>query len=151
MPEIHAATNLADRGVSFINLKQHSQWKLDAVVEGYIANSKPIRREREMCLLPASLVVTDPSPPPEPNDIPTFTNLQGFLQLEVYYEIDPDLPLSHAEAEQHHIDASMKVAEIGGMTTIDVNRPSKKEGKLAMKEVLVKRATFQNCSFVFHM
>ena len=33
------ATNLADKGVSFINLKQHSRWKLDAVVEGYIANS----------------------------------------------------------------------------------------------------------------
>ena len=88
-------TNLADRSVSFINLKKHGQWKLDAVVEGYIANSKPMRRERETCQLPASLVVPDPSPPPEPNDIPTFTDLKGFSQLyddkqEVDNEIDPD-------------------------------------------------------------
>ena len=38
-----AATNLADAGVSFINLKRHGQWASDAVVEGYIANSRPIR------------------------------------------------------------------------------------------------------------
>ena len=46
-----AATNLADIGVSFINLKCHGQWKSDAMVEGYITNSEPIRRERETCLL----------------------------------------------------------------------------------------------------
>ena len=28
-----AATNLADRGISFINLKRHSQWKSDSVVD----------------------------------------------------------------------------------------------------------------------
>ena len=50
-----AATNLADSGVSFINLKRHGQWASDAVVEGYIANSKPIREEREQCLLPARM------------------------------------------------------------------------------------------------
>ena len=50
-----AATNLADAGVSFINLKRHGQWQCDAVVEGYIANSKPMRVEREQNLLPESL------------------------------------------------------------------------------------------------
>ena len=41
-----AATNMADRGASFVNLKRHGQWKWDTVVEGYIANSEPIRLER---------------------------------------------------------------------------------------------------------
>ena len=47
-----AATNLADAGVSFINLKRHGQWISDSVVEGYIANSKPLRDERLHCLMP---------------------------------------------------------------------------------------------------
>jgi len=37
-----AATNLADAGVSFVNLKRHGQWKSDSVIEGYIANSKAL-------------------------------------------------------------------------------------------------------------
>ena len=47
-----AATNLADSGVSFINLKRHGQWTSDSVVEGYIANSLPLRLEKERNLLP---------------------------------------------------------------------------------------------------
>ena len=47
-----AATNLADSGVSFVNLKRHGQWKSDTVVEGYIANSEPVRMERLIGLLP---------------------------------------------------------------------------------------------------
>jgi len=47
-----AATNLADRGVSFVNLKRHGQWKSDSVVEGYIANSEPLRMERLHGLMP---------------------------------------------------------------------------------------------------
>jgi len=47
-----AATNLADEGVSFVNLKRHGQWASDSVVEGYIANSKILRTEREQKLLP---------------------------------------------------------------------------------------------------
>ena len=50
-----AATNLADAGVSFINLKRHGQWLSDTVVEGYIANSVPIRKEREEFLLPEEM------------------------------------------------------------------------------------------------
>ena len=50
-----AATNLADAGVSFINLKRHGQWISDSVVEGYIANSKPLRDERLHCLMPRDM------------------------------------------------------------------------------------------------
>ena len=101
-----------------------------------------------------TLVLPDPSPPPELNDIPTFTNLQGFLQLyndklEVDNEIDPDLPLPQPDAEQHHIDASTKVSKNKGMTTMDVGRPSGKEGKMATIEMFCKGATFPNCLFVF--
>ena len=50
-----AATNLADAGVSFVNLKRHGQWLSDSVVEGYIANSVPLRKEREEYLLPENM------------------------------------------------------------------------------------------------
>ena len=50
-----AATNLADAGVSFVNLKRHGQWKSDSVAESYIANSQVLRDERELCLLPENL------------------------------------------------------------------------------------------------
>jgi len=49
------ATNLADAEVSFINLKRHGQWKSDSVAEDYIANSKVLRDEREVCLLPENM------------------------------------------------------------------------------------------------
>ena len=82
-----ATTNLADRRVSFFNLKRHGQWKSNSVVEGSITNSELIRKERETCLLPASLAQQQP---PIPTDLETFTNLNGFLQiykadLEVHY------------------------------------------------------------------
>ena len=48
-----AATNLANAGVSLINLKRHRQWVSNRVVEGYIANSLPIRKERPNYLLAA--------------------------------------------------------------------------------------------------
>ena len=50
-----AATNLADAGVSLVNLKRHGQWKSDSVAERYIANSVPIRQERVQNLLPNHL------------------------------------------------------------------------------------------------
>ena len=49
-----AATVLADAGVSKTNLKRIGQWKSDTVVEGYIANSVPLRQERLNGLLPPS-------------------------------------------------------------------------------------------------
>ena len=48
------ATVLADAGASKVNLKRHGQWTSDAVVKGYIANSKALRIERLNCLLPES-------------------------------------------------------------------------------------------------
>jgi len=47
-----AATNLADAGMSLVNLKRHGQWKSDASAERYIANSILIREEREKLLVP---------------------------------------------------------------------------------------------------
>jgi len=44
-----------DAGVSFINLKRHGQWKSDSVAEQYIANSKVLRDERKVCLLPKNM------------------------------------------------------------------------------------------------
>ena len=40
-----AATNLADAGVTLVNLKQHGQWSAESSAEPYIENSKPIREE----------------------------------------------------------------------------------------------------------
>ena len=45
--------NLADAGVSPINLKRHGQWVSNRVVEGYLANSLPLYQERLNYLLPA--------------------------------------------------------------------------------------------------
>ena len=47
------ATNIADAGINFINLKRHRQWVSNAVVEGYIVNSTPLREERLTSLMPA--------------------------------------------------------------------------------------------------
>jgi len=57
-----AATNLADCGVSFVNLKRHGQWKSESVVECYIANSEPLRMERLHGLMPP---LKDVTPVPE--------------------------------------------------------------------------------------
>jgi len=47
-----AATNLADTGVTLVNLKRHGQWSADSSAERYLENSKPIREERECLLMP---------------------------------------------------------------------------------------------------
>ena len=44
-----AATNLADAGVSLINLKLHGQWVSSRVVKDYIANSLPLSKEYLNC------------------------------------------------------------------------------------------------------
>ena len=46
-----AATNLADARVNFIFHNRHGQWISYSVMEGYIANSKPLRDERLHCLM----------------------------------------------------------------------------------------------------
>ena len=48
-----AATNLADAGLSMIDLKRAGQWKSDSVVEGYISNSRPLRMQKMNLLLPS--------------------------------------------------------------------------------------------------
>jgi len=47
-----AATNLADAGVSLVNLKRMGQWKADSSAERYLENSKPIKEQREKLLMP---------------------------------------------------------------------------------------------------
>ena len=47
-----AATNLADAGVSFINLKRHGQCISDSVVEYYIVNTRPLRNKHLHCNMP---------------------------------------------------------------------------------------------------
>ena len=81
-----AATNLTDRGVSFIYLKRHGQWKSNSVVKGCIANSESIRKERKTCLLQASLAQQQPT---IPTDLEIFINLNGFSQI---YEEDLEIP-----------------------------------------------------------
>ena len=46
------ATNLANAGVSLLHLKRHGQWDSGRKVEGYMANSLPLRQELLNCLLP---------------------------------------------------------------------------------------------------
>ena len=78
-----AATNLADSGVSIFNLKRHGQWKSDYAVVGYIANSKPLRIEREQNLLPPSLRDTTENnmskaaPDQPPSDEETYVDLES--------------------------------------------------------------------------
>ena len=143
-----AATNLADRGVSFINLKRHGQWKSDSVVEGYIANSEPIRREHETCLLPANLAPTNMSPKEDtpPTDLETFVDLNGFSQI---YDEDLDTneiqqPLMVLSQENNdvHVPQVDKVSDV---------RTKEKDGKIKPSDVFGKGNLFQNCSFVFHM
>ena len=76
-----AATNLADAGVSFVNLKRHGQWKSDSVCEGYIANSKALQNERLVMLLPEHRRITMEEATP-----PTFKDpiLQDLHQKEEF-------------------------------------------------------------------
>ena len=93
-----AATNLADSGVSFVNLKRHGQWKSDAVVEGYIANSKPLRLEREEGLLPthAKKQRKQATAPPldPPNTTDTLEEDDYLVDLAETVEDPGPLPLS---------------------------------------------------------
>ena len=141
-----AATNLADRGVSFINLKRHGQWKSDSVVEGYIANSEPIRRERETCLLPANLEPTNMFVTETPNDLETFVDLNGFSQI---YDEDLDTNNIHQpivvfsqENNEVQVPQTDKVSDVG---------TKEKDGKMKPSDVFGNGNSFQNCSFVFHM
>ena len=75
-----------------------------------------------------------------PNVLRTFSDLQGFLQLyneelEIDHKTNPDLPLSQPKAKQNDTLAKKKVAKSREMTTLNVGRPTGKEGKMATKEV----------------
>ena len=92
-----AATNLADNGVSFVNLKRHGQWKSDAVVKGYIANSKPLRLEREEGLLPTHAKKQRKqatAPPLYPPDTDLELEEDNFVDLAETVEDPGPLPLN---------------------------------------------------------
>ena len=123
-------------------MKRHGQSKSDSVVKGYIANSEPIRRERETCLLPANLAPTNTSP----TDLETFVDLNGFSQI---YDEDLDTneiqqPLMVLSQENNdvHVPQVDKVSDVG---------TKEKDGKMKPSEVFGNGNSFQNCSFVFHM
>ena len=84
-----AATNLADAGVSLINLKRHGQWVSDRVVEGYIANSLPLRKERLNCLLPAE-------EKEEVGQVNSKNNNQAIKRFDLYVDLsnDSNLPVA---------------------------------------------------------
>ena len=85
-----AATNLADSGVSFVNLKRHGQWASDSVVEGYIANSLPLRLEREKNLLPEDVYEKDSAA--RKQDLPRLQMKHPALTEEEKQEIMQDIP-----------------------------------------------------------
>ena len=163
-----AATNLADAGVSLINLKRHRQWQSNRVVEGYIANSLPLRQERLNCLLPAeeteevgqiicanneNMMTTNESynnlsnnnlPIAEPgNDL----TLYGFSQFNVpemrveeqVQVLQPTLANGTNETIQPSITlATYKQREVV-LTKVQ-----------AIKAVMKQGSTFNNCTFIIN-
>ena len=71
-----AATNLADAGVSFVNLKRHGQWQSDSVCEGYIANSKALQTERVQYLLPEKRRIATTSNQQQQESVPILSKEQ---------------------------------------------------------------------------
>lgn len=128
-----AATNLADAGVSFINLKRHGQWKSDAVVEGYIANSLPMRKEREQCLLPANLRSNGSNEANDPNY--SNTKVTSVLQKNERKSITPPSKLSNnklAKVGKAPIDQVINLKGLGIWKYSRVEKcyvPLKKDGK----------------------
>ena len=84
-----ATTNLTDAGVSLINLKRHRQWVSNKVVEGYIANSLPLREERLNCLLPAE-------EKEEVGQVNSAKNNQAIERFDSYVDLsnDSNLPVA---------------------------------------------------------
>ena len=56
---LSGATNLVDSGCTITNLKRHGQWTSDAVAEGYIANSRPLRPKKMNMFKPERLKQED--------------------------------------------------------------------------------------------
>ena len=163
-----AATNLADANVSLINLKRHGQWVSDSVVEGYIANSRPLREERLRCLLPEvereklkqekevgqqlidvmekkSFVenneasMVELSNLPEKNGTQTDLTLYGFSQ---FYEPASDFDIQPKKQK--------KDADVTEITPAKEEAPSNSETS-PLEKFFSTSSTFNNCTFVFNM
>lgn len=141
-----AATVLADAGVSKTNLKRIGQWKSDAVVEGYIANSVPLRRERVNGLLP-----------PVKESKSTDMTLYGFSQFD-----DPDYAIEYLDSTANGLpimsltapketELADKVPTPSALTVNPIGYETKKSSSTdisdTMKHLIAKSgATFNNCT-----
>ena len=172
-----AATNLADAGVSFINLKRHGQWLSDAVVEGYIANSKPLRDERLHCLMPApekkkekvvkekenkiddNQIVEIDEEGKVSNDSPKIESTDlTLIGLSQYYDPDFDLnqvdspgdgvPVLSIQPEPNRAAAASMDEATGLYTASLVPKPSNNVAFI-MDALTKTPATFMNCTFNF--
>ena len=169
-----AATNLADAGVSFINLKRHGQWVSDSVVEGYIANSKPLREERLHCLLPAEIAEEEKSKKEvgqltikngknnmienydsfvNLSNLPLDSNVnqEGSLTLYGFSQFDdPNLRIEYQDSTEDGIPlmkaslCNMEPAPVQKMGSESTNAKSE------IAQLLQSNATFTNCTFVFN-
>ena len=120
-----AATNLADAGVSFLNLKRHGQWISDSVVEGYIANSKPLRDERLHCLMPKELRDKDVG-----GELQATTKTDEIVETEVEEFVDLTNP-----------PQVMKEIEESGLTLIGLSQVYDPDLALLEPEPIVNAGT----------
>ena len=140
-------------------MKRHGQWKSDSVVEGYIAHSEPIRKERETCPLPSSFAQQEgfngrktlglvQQQPAIPTDLETFTDLNGFSQI---YKEDLEIPANKQEpllVLSQDVGRNVESEQDAAVGEVIVKE---RKGKLVLTEVFGNSATFNNCSFILHM
>ena len=110
-----AATNLADVGVTLTNLKRHGQWKSDSTCEGYIANSKPLREEREKNILPKE----HQDPPQESRELNAINELSGFVKGLLLQDKGSGKPAAKA-ADEINLPVAEKLQESENMEMNDI-------------------------------
>jgi len=110
------ATNLADSGCSRTNLKRHGQWTSDAVAEGYIANSRPLRLEKMNMLKPDRLKKEDKKQEAKEQAENLIKALEGAAKpntqvLEIFLEKpnpDPILSQNEDDLNQKELEEPLK-------------------------------------------
>ena len=118
------ATNLADSGCSRTNLKRHGQWQSDAVAEGYIANSRPLRLEKMNMLKPDRLKKEDKEKERklEAENLlnalgvarkPSTQVMEIFMEKPEKVELLPDKILSQLEVDSSDEEPKKKKAKVG--------------------------------------
>ena len=173
-----AATNLADAGLSLNNLKRHRQWVSDRVVDGYIANSLPLHKERLNCLLPAK-------EKEEVGQVNSENNNQAIKRFDLYVDLSNNFNLLVAPPAKNgeltlygfsHFDIldlwieNMDATYTGALVlqatptnqalqpvvhplpTINSNNQSSSVAKTSrtVEEIMAQGSIFNNCTFVFN-